>query len=215
MERILSGRERGRLDDLIAQAEKRTNTQIVMAVIKRSDSYAELPWKAFALGSSIVGLLMLILYFPFYDWYPRLLSLYAVVGTLAGGAVFASLTVFIPRFARCFLPAHRAEVEVRQYAESLFLNRDLFATKRRTGILVLISLFERQVILLPDTGLRDHLNGNTMQDIIKVMTSFLKRGEISQALEAGLDRLSAILENEVPESGENELPNEIIEEDGV
>ena len=50
MKLILSDQDRGRLDALIAKIEKRTNTQIVLAVIQRSDVYADLPWKAFALG---------------------------------------------------------------------------------------------------------------------------------------------------------------------
>ncbi|MBC8181753.1 TPM domain-containing protein [candidate division KSB1 bacterium] len=215
MDQILSDHERSRFDGLIVQAEKRTDTQIVLAVIKRSDSYTELPWKAFALGASVAGLLIFILGFPFYDWSSRVLAPIAVTVTLAGGAVFALLTVFFPGFAKRFLSAHRAEMEVQQYAESLFLARELFATSRRTGVLMLISLFERQVILLPDTGLNDRLNADTMQNIIVKMTSFLKRNETNQALEAGLERLSGILETGAQESGENELSNEIIEKNGI
>ncbi len=215
MDQILSDHERSRLDGLIVQAEKRTDTQIVLAVIKRCDSYTELPWKAFALGASVAGLLIFILDFPFYDWSSRVLAPVAVAVTLAGGIVFALLTVFFPGFAKRFLSPHRAEMEVRQYAGSLFLDRELFATSRRTGILLLISLFERQVILLPDTGLNDRLNADAMKDIIVQMTSFLKRNEINQAMEAGLERLSTILETVAPGSGENELSNDIIEENGI
>lgn len=215
MERILSDHDRGRLDPLIAEAEKRTKTQIVLAVIKRSDTYAELPWKAFALGASITGLSVFILDLPFYDWSSRIMALIAVAATLAGGAAFALLAVVVPGFAKSFLSAHRAETEVRQYAESLFLARELFATGRRTGILLLVSLFERQVVLLPDRGLSNRLTGNAMRDIIATMTSFLKRKEVNRAFEAGLERLTQVLETSAPGTGENELSDEIIEEKGV
>ena len=56
MKHVLNNEERSRLNKDIADAEKRTGAQIVLAVIERSDSYAELPWKAFALGASIAGL---------------------------------------------------------------------------------------------------------------------------------------------------------------
>ncbi len=141
MAQILTDDERSSLETLITKTEKRTNTQIVLAVIKKCDSYVELPWKAFALGASIVGLVMLVLNFPFSNWSPRLFAFYEVVGTLAGGTVFAFLTVLFPGFAKRFMSTDRAEVEVRQYAESLFLNRELFATSNRTGVLLLISLF--------------------------------------------------------------------------
>jgi putative membrane protein len=60
MKKILNNQERSRLDRRIADAEKRIGVQIVVAVIKRSDSYSELPRKAFALGVSVAGLLFFI-----------------------------------------------------------------------------------------------------------------------------------------------------------
>lgn len=48
------------MDKRIAAAEKRTGAQIVVAVIERSDSYSELPWKAFALGVFVAGFLVFI-----------------------------------------------------------------------------------------------------------------------------------------------------------
>jgi putative membrane protein len=219
LERILSDHDRGRLDRLIAEAEKRTKTQIVLAVIKRSDSYAELPWKAFALGASIAGLSVFLPGPPFADWSQRITALAAAAAILAGGAVFALLTVFARRFARIFLSSHRAGTEVRQYAESLFLSRELFSTGGRTGILLLVSLFERRVVLLPDRGLSNRLTGDAMRDIIAAMTPLLRRNEVHRALETGLERLTRILETSAqgrPEgTGKNELSDEIIEEKGV
>jgi putative membrane protein len=216
MERILSDHEHSRLDERIAEAEKRTKAQIVLAVIKRSDAYAELPWKAFALGASIAGLLVFILDLLFYYWISHAMALVAVGVTLAAGAALALLTVFVPGFARLFLSAHRAELEVRQYAESLFLTREMFATGRRTGILLLVSLFERQVVLLPDKGLSNRLTRDAMRDVIAPMSSSLARNEINRALEAGLERLTLILEAMAPGGTvENELSHEIIEEKGA
>ena len=215
MKKTLSDHDRGRLDGLITDVEKHTNTQIVLALIKRSDTYAELPWKAFALGAAIVGLLIFTLDLFFYDWFQRGLTLLTVVATLAGGAVFALLTVLVPRFAKPFLSGSRIEMEVRQYAESLFLSRELFTTRRRNGILLLVSLFERKVVVLPDRGLDNQLPEKSLQSVIATMTLFLKRNEICHAFEAGLKQLTGILGSKGPGTGENELSDEIIEENGV
>lgn len=216
MERILSYHDRGQLDQRIAEAERRTKAQIVLAVIKRSDSHEELPWKAFVLGTSIAALLVFILDSLLRDWTSHTMVLLAVTAPLAAGAALALLAVFVPGFARLFLSAHRAEVEVRQYAESLFLSRELFATRRRTGILLLVSLFERQVVLLPDKGLSNRLTKDAMQDIIARMVVPLARNEVNRALEVGLERLSQVLETSaLAGEGENELSDEIIEEKGV
>ncbi len=215
MKQILSDHDRSWLDTRIAEVEKQTKTQIVLALIQRSDIYAELPWKAFALGASITGLLVFIFDLLSYGWYSGVTVLMAVGGVLAGGAVLALLTVLVPGFARRFLSASRAEVEVRQYAESMFLSRELFATNKRTGILILVSLFERKVVILPDKGLQDQLREKVMQSIIAAMTVFLKRGEVREAYEAGLEELVRSPGTDVTGISENELSDEIIEEKGV
>jgi putative membrane protein len=217
MEQILSSHDRAQLDQRIADAEKRTGAQIVLAAVKRSDAYAELPWKAFALGASIAGLLVFAMVLMLPVWVSNTTVLIAVAAILAAGSVFALMTVFIHPFARLFLSAHRSETEVRQYAESLFLSRGIFETSGHTGILMLVSLFERHVVILPDKGLSNRLTGDAMQEIIRQMTGRLAQNEISRAMEAGLEALVKAIESSAPGvSGRMDyLPDEIIEEKGV
>ena len=219
MKEILSDYDHSHLDKRIAEVEKRTSAQIVLAVIERSDSYAELPWKAFALGASIAGLLIFIIDLTISYWISHVVMLIAVAAMLSAGAFFAILTVLVPLFAKLFLSTYRVETEVRQYAESLFLDKELFATSRRTGILILVSLFEKQIIILPDKGLTSRLSKDAMREIISKMTMPLKQNDITRAMEIGLEQLSEVLgTSDAGKSGEastNELPNNIIEEKGV
>jgi len=215
MKQNLSEQERWHLDQRVASAEKRTGAQVVLAVIEKSDSYAELPWKAFALGAAGAGLAAALLDLLPSPWSSSSTMLFAVAATLMGGAVCALLCVALPGFARFFLDAHRAEVETRQYAESLFLSREVFATRKRTGILLLVSLFEQRVVVLPDTGLRHRLNADALQGIITRMTAPLAAGHVGRAFEAGLAGLEEVLgADAAAASGENELLNEIVEEEG-
>jgi len=215
MKPTLSEHERRRLDLRVAETEKRTGSQIVLSVIQRSDAYAELPWKAFALGASVAGLILLLLHRRLHDWYPDASALIVVVGILACGVLLALLTVMMLRFAKLFLPDYRAEVEVQQYAKALFLERELFATRQRTGILLLVSLFEHRVVILPDKGLRERLTEDDVSNMIAAMTPLLKRKQIAAAFDASLDYLSRILTAASPEVHSDELPNDIIEEEGV
>lgn len=215
MTKTLSDQDRARLDGLIAEMEKRTKTQIVLAVINRCDNYAELPWIAFALGASLAGLLVLIFYPSFYSWSPGITGLITVSSILGAGAIFAVLTVLAPGMGKLFLSSHRAETEVRQYAESLFLNRELFNTSQRTGILFLVSVFERKIVILPDKGIQEKLNENELNGIIAVMAPLLKRHRVRKAFESGLARLTKVVGSTIESGGENELPDAIIEENGV
>lgn len=215
----LSDLDRQQLDALVKKAEQRTGAQIVLAVVRRSDAYTEIPWIAFALGASIACLCVCLWTAFSSSWTSPINNVLSVVAVLGTGALFALLTVVLPPFASIFLLSHRAETEVRQYAESLFLRRELFATRDRIGILLLVSLFERRIILLPDRGLESRLSEKEMQEIIEVMKELLKQNNLKAAFEAGLDYLSRCLE----ESGigqpigqkKDELPDQIIEEKGA
>ncbi len=217
MKKILSEHDREALDRLVAETEQRLDAQVVLAVIKRSDSYAEIPWKAFAMGASAAGLILFLLNLAFPIWATPFLLLAAIVVVLITGAVMALATVFIPSLARVFLAAHRAETEVRQYAESAFLLHEVFATKKRNGLLLLVSRFERQVVLLPDTGIRDRLGEKETREILESMKPFLRKRDLKKAFETGLDQIAKFLTHsgDTPAERPNELSNQIIEEEGI
>jgi len=216
MKQILSDFDRGLLDKRIAEAELQTKAQIVVAVVKRCDNYAEIPWKAFAIGASVAGLAVVTTDLVMKDWIADIRLLLSVTAVLAPGTLLAMLTLIFKSFARLFLPKSRRETETRQYAESLFLSRELFTTEGRKGILLLVSQFERQVVILPDTGVRKWLSADVMEKIISGMTPHLRQNKVRNAMETGLDELVTALSPPVAEGPDkNELSNKIIEEDGV
>jgi putative membrane protein len=80
---------------------------------------------------------------------------------------------------------------------------------------MLVSLFERKVVILPDKGLGERLTKDAAQSIIHHMTLHLRKGEASRAFEVGLVKISGILGISKEKTGDNELPDDIIEEKGV
>lgn len=215
MKQMLSDTERTLLDKHINEAEKKTGAQIVMAVINRCDSYTEIPWKAFALGISITGFVLFLINLILLRWITDSIILFSFTAILATGILFVLLSIIFPAFARLFLTQNRKETETRQYAESLFLERELFSTKDRRGILVLVSKFERKVVLFADKGVRDRLNTEITDTIISGMIPPLRKNNIKDAMEAGLHGLiNALCPPLSTGSNNNELSNEIIEEEG-
>lgn len=216
MKPVLSETDKELLEKKIARAEEQTRSQIVLATVMRSDSYAEIPWKAFAIGVSVSGLLVLIGNMVSPGWIQGLTVLVAVVVMLASGAVMTLLTIFIPELARLFLNDSRAESETRQYAESLFLSRQLFLTKHRTGILLLISFFEKKVVIIPDRGICDHVTNEVVTRIIALMRETLSRNEYRRSIEIAVDELTRIIEPlTTDDKAGDELSNQIIEERGA
>ena len=214
----LTADEAASLDALVVRLEARTGVQIVPAIVGKADSYAEIPWKAFALGASLVSLGMVVADYFRPDWVTATTALLHAMTILALASACALLSVVVPPFARLLLRRTRAEVEVRQYAESVFLRRELFATRGRTGVLVLVSLFERRVEIVADTGFGGRIAEAEWKAVIARMTPHLRNRRPFDALSEALTAVEALLAAKgfAGVAGTaNELPNAAVEEGGA
>lgn len=213
----LSETERQGIEERAARLEARTGVQVVAALVDKCDAYPEIPWKAFALGVALAALVVALGLQG--DVLAALVpAVVSVVLTLLGaGATAALASVFLPAFARLFLQAGRRDAEVRQYAESLFLKHELFRTHERCGILVLVGLFERSVVILPDSGLRERIGTAELEDVIALMKPTLAGGRHAAAMLDGLNALEALLvaRGFTGGTGGDEIAREVIEEKGA
>ncbi len=215
MKPVLSENDKNQLEERIAGAEAITGTQIILATVRRSDSYAEIPWKAFSLAAAISGLLIFSLDLIFDGRIRDTPVLISIVSVLAVALITAMLTILFPGFARLFLSGSRAETETRQYAESLFLSRELFSTARRTGILLLVSRFEHKVVILPDIGLNGYVSKDDLEGVIALMKPPLAQGDLRRAMEIAMDEFIRIIKPlPADQQAGNELPDTIIEAGG-
>ena len=151
---MLSPAEAAAVEARIAQVEAHTGVEVVTTIAGRCDAYPELPWIAFAFGASFTAFAAALIDLRHPQWPTGHYGLSLVLAILGIGVLFAMLAYSSPLFARVFLRPHRAETEARQFAQTHFLEREIFATPQRTGLLMLIGLYERRVVILPDTGLR-------------------------------------------------------------
>ena len=187
---------------------------MVTAVVARADSYPEVPWKAFALGASLAALVATFAALLEPGWGAFEAVVETVVAVLAAGSVLALATVWITPLARVFIPAERCEVEARQYAQALFLEHDLHRTRRRAGILILVSLLEHQVVVLADRRVSESIGQRALDEVVAGVTAALTRASIADALLAGLARLDEILAQHgfsAPAGDTNELADTIIQ----
>ena len=210
----LTEEEQSLLSARVAGLEARTGTQAVAAVIGKSDSYPEAPWKAFALGAALAALYSAARSLIEYDWETGESALKHAVVILGSGAVLALLAVLLEPVARLFTDKRRRNLEVAQYAKALFFDRGLDRTRGRIGILLLASLFERKVVILADDGFEARIDREDWQRLTDRMTLLLSRGNVAGALHAGLEGLEALLLERgyrLDESAADELPNAVLQ----
>jgi putative membrane protein len=177
----------------VADLERSTGVEVVAAVIARADSHPEIPWKAFALGASLALLAAVAAALTAPGWEAAEAIVETAVATLVVGAAAALATVWIAPLARLFLSRARRQAEVLQYAQAMFLDAGLQRTPRRDGILLLVALFEREVVALADLGVRERIGPAGLDKVISAVTATLKRGQVKEALLDGLARLEETL----------------------
>ncbi len=194
---MLTHEEKQQLLTRVAAFEAATGVQLVTTMLPRCDDYPEIPWKAFAAGVAFGTLIaMLSLLVPGLGVLRALADLtpeMPLVLVLGAGLVSGGIAIAVPPAARLFLSAARAEGEVRQTAQALFLEHELFKTGTRTGVLMLVSAFEHRVVVLADRGLRAQLPDGAFDEVVAAMTETLRSTAWSAAFTAGIEKLEAIV----------------------
>lgn len=190
---ILTSAEANAIESRTAEVEANTGVEIVAAVVAKSYTYPQLPWKAFALGATLAGFVVVLIDTLRPDWTTAHVALRHAVAILGTGAVSAIVAIFVPPFAQLFLRLPRRDLEVRRHAESLFVRYGLTNTRDRTGLLLLVSLFERKIELLPDVALHDRVSAAEWDTLIARMMPKLRTQRPADAVLEGLGALDALL----------------------
>lgn len=199
----------------VAALERARGVEVVTAAIAKSDVYMELPWRAGSLAASVTALVLAIGDVLRPEWATSTTLLLALAAVMLVGAGVALLAIFVPAFARLFLSKFRAETEVRQYAQAFFLERQLFRTRKRLGVLILVSKFEHRVEVIADIGYDGRIAPAEWGSVIPPMIPLLREGQPHEALLAGLDALDRLLEQRGfagDGRSSNELPDAVVEE---
>ena len=190
---VVTADEAAAIERRIGALEAHIGIEVVAAVERRSDIYPEVPWRAFALGTALAALAVLGALMFRADWTTPRAWLEQAVAILGTGAVAALASAFVPGFGRLFVRSERMEEEVRQRAQVVFLARELFATPDRDAILVLVSLFERHVVVVPDVGWCDWVADQEWRTVVERMTPPLAQGRVVGAFDAGCGAIEELL----------------------
>lgn len=173
--------------------DERTGARVVAALVRRSDHFHGLRWRAFALGAALAALGSVLEAWWHPQWNTGYTVLFNAVLILGTGLALAFAATFVPAFERLFLQRPRAEAEIRQRAKALFLDNELFATPGRNAIVLLAGDFEGAVALYADRHYDRRVSHAEWDAVVKAMTPLLRRREYLPAFIAGLDGLEALL----------------------
>jgi putative membrane protein len=150
------------VEEAIGRAESKTSGEIVPMVVDQSDSYLHVDF----LGALIVqfaSFLAAVWLLPACDY--LLLLAVQVAGLVVGFFAFRH----VAPLKRICLSPKVGEEEVFERALRAFRELELSRTAERTGILILVSLLERRVQVLADSGINARVKPGTWNLVVDVV----------------------------------------------
>ena len=127
--------------------------------------------------------------------------------------IFQKVISTWPGLKRRLIHPQELTAEVREKALVSFVEQGLHETRDKTGILILISLFEHRVQVLADSGINARVPEQTWDEIVALITGGLKSGQAGTATCRAIERCAEHLEEHFPrrDDDRDELPNLIVD----
>lgn len=206
----LSDADRAALAAAVEAAEAGHAGEIVPFAAAASDAYEAATWRGSSIGAVGASLLGAGACYAAGFWgVPAVwIALPAALGSLLG----LWLVRVIPALRRALAGEGLLDREVRQRAAEAFLAEEVFRTRERTGILIFLSLFERQVVILADSGIHQVVAQQEWDGIAHELAAGVGEGRAVPALLRAIERCGALLRERRPASRGDDL-NELA--DGV
>jgi putative membrane protein len=208
---MFSQDDRRRIEEAVRAAEKTTSGEIVPVVVGQSSPFDEALWRAAAMGALLASLIAALLYGGSGAWGidPWL---WIAAPALCGAGLGFFLAAYLAPVKRALVSPHDIDREVRQRAAVAFLDREVFDTRERTGILIFLSLFERRVVILGDSGINARVQQSEWDAIVKDLAAGIKRGRSAEALIAAIGRCGELLTRRgvaIKSDDSDELPDRL------
>jgi putative membrane protein len=201
---LLSPTDVQRIEGLIEVVEGQTCAEIVVIEAAACGAWAE--QRAWLAGGAVLGFALAVhCVFPGLGgaWLVFLEALVAPLAWWAAGQ---------PRLLSRLIPEDTARSAVDARARQLFAERGLYATRGRSGILVLISDLERRVSILADAGVNAALGDDEWRRDVDAIVDSIRAGRAADGLVGVIEQLGERLAALLPRTDDDvdELSDSVV-----
>jgi putative membrane protein len=181
-----------RIKAAVRQAEASISGEIVPVMVSKSGYYTIANYKGSLWMSFIVFALIVIFdrFIPSLAVYDPLLIFLVV---LLAGVVGGVAPNFSDDLRRMLVTQRHMDHASRQRAENAFLEQEVFNTRHRTGIMIFISFFEHEVIIMGDQGISKVVEQKVWDRLVQDLTAQIRKGKTVEGLEVTIKRCGEIL----------------------
>lgn len=204
-ESFFSEDEKSRIKAAVQACEARTSGEVVPVIVDAAYDYPKA--EIIGAGSFAMGLAFFATLLSANDshWiFPAAFLLLYYPSLL--------LVRYLLPLKRAFISPREFDAEVREKALVTFVEHGIYHTRGGSGVLILISLFERRVFVLADEGINKRVPLHTWDEIVAIVTRGIIERHACEALCLAIERCGDLLAHEFPRQDDdhNELPDLII-----
>lgn len=140
------------------------------------------------------------------------LSIYFKLFAFLAGAVMGQLLARSSWACRLLTPESDADTLVKRAALLYFYQTGVSKTPSKSGVLIYLSLAERQMELLVDEGISSRVSQADLDQVVQDGIAFIKKGDMAQGVLAALEDCEKLLDTHFHKSEEkqNELHEELV-----
>jgi len=199
------------IKEAVKEAENKTSGEIVPFFAEASHHYREWIWLGSFLGGAIGGLVLLAFDAADYrSW--DYTSLDAIAFVWSGAFIGLVIPYFISRIRLFLVPYSSKSFFVNLKAKEAFLDEEVFRTGNRIGILIYISLFEKIVRILPDSGIASIVPQSDWDEAVQLIVKGMRSGKRKEGIVASILFCGELLVKygiKIQKDDKNEISDEI------
>jgi putative membrane protein len=204
---MITNIDKEEIRSLIAHSETKTHGELVPMIVSTSDNY---PAAHFRMAIIVSFIFSLALYFSPLSIINPIYFLWIQVPGLFIGYCLGHL----PFVQRYLITQVEIEHEVRQRAYEAFYEHNLHMTERHNGVLIFVSLLERKIKIVTDSGVKEKVDQKIWDEIVLAFTDKVHQGSFAEAIKDTIEAASNVLEKYFPFDPSikknNELKNDLI-----
>jgi putative membrane protein len=185
-----------RIKAAVKNAEEKISGEIVPVLVERSGDYLIALYKGSIIGAAFTFVSMVVLdRFVINDAVNTLFydPVFILLVVILGGVLGAIVPYFSDPVKRLLVARRYQDLVTRQCAENAFLEEEVFNTRQRTGVMIFVSFFEHEVIVMADKGISKIVDQKQWDNIVQDLIKDIRNGRVVEALENGIKQCGDIL----------------------
>ena len=192
----LNEKDLERIKAAVKNAEEKISGEIVPVIVERSGDYLIALYKGSLIGAAFTFVSMVVLdRFVINDAVNTLFydPVFILLVVILGGVLGAVVPYFSDPVKRLLVARRYQDLVTRQCAENAFLEEEVFNTRQRTGVMIFVSFFEHEVIVMADKGISKIVDQKQWDKIVQDIIKDIRNGRVVEALETGIKQCGDIL----------------------